>query len=372
VSTLETEIGTLTLRNPVICGSGEHVMTEAGIDAALRTGAAGVVAKSLNESVSAAEQLDIADYVLVGSDQRLREWGAEEARGASLLCRSGLQQIGREQWIETIARADRKARRSDQFVAASLVYGELEGALDIARAAGQAGIRIFELNMGSPLSYEAAKGSITSVTEAEDVQRTVALVREAFGGIVWAKLTGLSNNLPELAEAARAGGAESVGLAGRLMGFLPDLDSHAPVLNTSAGYGGPWALPIACRWVALARRRLGPDYSLIGTNGARGGLDVARFVLSGASGVELTSLVMQEGFGALEACVEDLRNYVDGKATSIKALVGVAADRMQTYAERSSHSRTPGHWKNFVPAQTLSECAVEEDLDKSASTGGRA
>ena len=33
---LATRIGGLTLRNPVICASGEPVMTEAGIRAALR------------------------------------------------------------------------------------------------------------------------------------------------------------------------------------------------------------------------------------------------------------------------------------------------------------------------------------------------
>src|ERR1019366_5518792 len=38
---LTTRIGRLTLRNPVICGSGEPVMTEAGIRAALAAGAAG-------------------------------------------------------------------------------------------------------------------------------------------------------------------------------------------------------------------------------------------------------------------------------------------------------------------------------------------
>jgi dihydroorotate dehydrogenase len=46
---LTTVIGGLTLPNPVICGSGEPVMTEAGIRAALAAGAAGVIAKSVNE-----------------------------------------------------------------------------------------------------------------------------------------------------------------------------------------------------------------------------------------------------------------------------------------------------------------------------------
>ena len=61
-SRLATKIGHLTLPNPVICGSGEPVMTESGIRAALRAGAAGVIAKSVNEQPAAARQLDHADY----------------------------------------------------------------------------------------------------------------------------------------------------------------------------------------------------------------------------------------------------------------------------------------------------------------------
>jgi hypothetical protein len=40
---LATRIGGLSLPNLVICGSGEPVMTQAGIRAALATGAAGVI-----------------------------------------------------------------------------------------------------------------------------------------------------------------------------------------------------------------------------------------------------------------------------------------------------------------------------------------
>jgi dihydroorotate dehydrogenase len=53
-SRLATTIGRLALPNPVICGSGELVMTEAGIRAALHAGAAGVIAKSVNERPEAA------------------------------------------------------------------------------------------------------------------------------------------------------------------------------------------------------------------------------------------------------------------------------------------------------------------------------
>jgi dihydroorotate dehydrogenase (NAD+) catalytic subunit len=54
---LRIQLGGLALKNPLICGAGEHVMDEAGIRAALDAGVAAVVAKSANESEAARKQL---------------------------------------------------------------------------------------------------------------------------------------------------------------------------------------------------------------------------------------------------------------------------------------------------------------------------
>ena len=69
---LATTIGGLRLRNPVICASGEPVMTEAGIRAALAAGVAGVIAKSVNERPDAARQLDMNQGAVKVAVHRLR------------------------------------------------------------------------------------------------------------------------------------------------------------------------------------------------------------------------------------------------------------------------------------------------------------
>src|SRR5258708_16446816 len=79
LSRLTTQINRLTLTNRIICGTGEPVMTESGIRAALAAGAAGVIAKSVNERPEAARQLDLADYVTL-----------DLGNGRSLFHRSGL------------------------------------------------------------------------------------------------------------------------------------------------------------------------------------------------------------------------------------------------------------------------------------------
>ena len=49
-------------------------------------------------------------------------------------------------------------------------------------------------------------------------------------------------------------------MMGRFMALVPDLDTLAPVLGTSGAYGGGWALPIVCRFLALSRRAVGPPF----------------------------------------------------------------------------------------------------------------
>jgi dihydroorotate dehydrogenase len=344
---LDTAIGSFPLVNPVICGSGEPVMTEAGIRAALRAGAAGVIAKSVNENPAGGRQLDRADYV------RLDAQGVPTAgQGLSLFNRSGLTQRGTADWFAAIAAIDREARHDQKFVAASIVYAGPQGAVSIAAMARQAGLRVFELNVGAPHASEAAAGAIVQETDPARLTDLVRQVRAVTLGMqLWVKLTGLSSNLPALAVAARNGGADAVCMMGRFMGLVPDLETFAPVLGTSAAYGGGWALPIVCRFLALARKATGGDLPLMGTNGVRSGGDVLRMALCGASATELLSIVMHEGFTGLTRVIDELNSFLAERDLTFRDLIGRSADALTSYAEQPE---TPDRWKDFVPPETLS------------------
>jgi dihydroorotate dehydrogenase (NAD+) catalytic subunit len=345
VTRLATSIGGFALVNPVICGSGEPVMTEAGIRAALRAGAAGVIAKSVNENPAGGRQLDKADYV------RLDACGVPTAgQGVSLFNRSGLSQLGIADWFSAIAAIDREAGSDGCFVAASIVYAGADGAVAIASQARAAGLRVFELNVGAPHASEAAPGAIVQETDPERLIELVRRVRAVTEGMqLWIKLTGLSSNLPALALAARAAGADAVCMMGRFMGLVPDLDTFAPVLGTSAAYGGGWALPIVCRFLALTRKAAG-GLPLIGTNGVRSGGDVVRMALCGASAVEVLSATMHEGFGALGRILLELGLFLERREMTFRELIGRTADGLTSYADQPE---MPGRWRDFVPPETL-------------------
>jgi dihydroorotate dehydrogenase (NAD+) catalytic subunit len=344
-SRMATRVGTLTLPNPVICGSGEPVMTEAGIRAALRAGAAGVIAKSVNEQPAAARQLDRADYAQLDAN------GAPTEHGVSIFCRSGLAQYEPAEWFATLARIDQDAARDGRFVAASIVLAGADGAEAIASMARHARLRVFELNVGAPHASEATPGAIAQETDPVRLGELVARVRAATEGMqLWVKLTGLSANLPALAVAASRAGADAVCMMGRFMAMVPDIDTFAPVLGTSGAYGGAWALPIVCRFLALSRRAVGPGFPLLGTNGARSGSDVARMALAGASACELLSVVMHDGFGGLTRVITELDALLTERGVAFNDVIGHAADALQGYGEQAE---MPDRWKAFVPSDTL-------------------
>ena len=69
-------------------------------------------------------------------------------------------------------------------------------------------------------------------------------------------------------------------------------------------------LLIVFRFPALSRRAAGPEFPLLGTNGARTGADVARMALAGASACELLSIVMHEGFDGLTRVIAELDEFL--------------------------------------------------------------
>jgi dihydroorotate dehydrogenase len=181
-------------------------------------------------------------------------------------------------------------------------------------------LRWLELNVGPPHASEATEGIEAGVGLVRRIRTAVSLP-------LTVKL-GPGDSVGD----ALAAGADAVCVATRAMGFLPDLGTRRPVLGTFAAIGGSWALPLTLYRVAkvhIAR----PDASVIATNGARDGLDVARLLLAGASAVALASSVITDGPAALARAVEVLAAYCEQQAADVRELIGEAARHVQTYEE---------------------------------------
>jgi dihydroorotate dehydrogenase len=333
---LSTQLGPVRLRHPLVCASGEHVSTLEQLKAAVDAGAAAVVAKSANESEAGRRQWDARTLVWIGDD-----WGATDAAtpGASTLNRSGLVPERWDDWVAVLAEADDYARARESWVVASVIPADTGNLADLARDIERSGVRWLELNLAAAHSGESKPGAIERPGDPQRVGELVERVRGAVSIPLSVKLTAEQYDVVASAAAARAAGADVLVMMGRHMGFLPDPETRRPVLGTFGGYSGPWALPLTLRWVAKTRLALGADVPLMGSNGARSGLDVARFLLAGASAVQVASSVISEGFEAIGRMTRELTAYLDGQGVDASAVVGEAADSAISYEEAAVRSR---------------------------------
>jgi dihydroorotate dehydrogenase len=326
-------------------------MTENGIRAALQAGVGAVMAKSTNEADAAKRQLDHTDYMLLDSRWRPLEWDFHPPEDAQLFSRSGLLQQNYDVWLDTLARLDREAKAMDAYVVGKLSLANVDACVGMARQMQEAGIRIIEVMAGAVHAEQAVKGAISLLRSPADVQAVVEALRKAVKVPLWIKLP-QSEDVSLVAKAAMDGGADAVEFIDRTLAMVPDLQTRAPFLGTFGAIGGPWALPMTCRWLARTRQRLGPGAPLIGTNGARDGYDVARMLLAGASAVEMTSAVMMKGVRVLKQSIEELDAYLAEQGATAQQIVGEAADKLTAYMEQPSR---PGHWKRFVRREAWPE-----------------
>jgi dihydroorotate dehydrogenase (NAD+) catalytic subunit len=316
---LTTTVAGLELKNPVLAASCEATATPEQIRACLEAGAAAVVAKSVNESPAAHANLRAADYALLDEELRPRPLGPA-TRTDSLFCRSGLLEVELDEWAGTLASLDQEAAALGAYVVPSLIVADLGQAVEAAATFERAGLRWLELNVGAPHASEAAEGIGTGVELVRGIRKAVSLpltVKLAAG---------------DSATEALAAGADAVCVATRAMGFVPDLASRRPVLGTFAAVGGAWALPLTLYRVAKTHTAH-PEASIVATNGARDGFDVARLLLAGASAVALATAVMTDGPAALARAIEVLAGYCEQQGAAVRELIGEAARHVQTYEE---------------------------------------
>ncbi len=335
---LAVELGPLRLRNPLLAGAGEHLVTEAALCAAVDAGAAAVVAKSANETEAGRLQWRAAAHVtLDASWQEVPEGTA--APGSSIFNRSGLQPEPWESWVATLARADAYAAARDAWVVPSLIPADLDALGELVGDLERAGLRWIELNLSAPHAREARDGVIRRPADPAAVAEIVGRARAATRLPLTAKLTAESDDLVALAAAARDAGADVVALTGRYMGFLPDPATRRPLLGTFGAVSGTWTLPLTARWLAKSRIALGPQLPLVGTGGARSGEDVARLLLAGACAVQVATAPMVEGPGAITRIHDELAAYLGGHGVTAAEIVGEAADHVRTYAEMIEEAR---------------------------------
>jgi len=174
----------------------------------------------------------------------------------------------------------------------------------VERLEGVAGISGYELNVSCP---NVRRGGLDLGGDRDAVAAVVSEVRSVTGRFMSVKLTPHYAVIGPVAEAAVRAGADAFTLTNTLSGMVVDAESRKPLLgNVTGGYSGPPLKPVALAKVWQAAQVV--DVPIWASGGIINGIDGIEFMLAGASGLQLGSVLFAD-YDAPVRILEEMIEY---------------------------------------------------------------
>jgi dihydroorotate dehydrogenase (NAD+) catalytic subunit len=179
-----------------------------------------------------------------------------------------------------------------------------EGFASLAQELSIPGVAAIEANISCPNIEEDGKAFAMSVASTEHVTRSL---RAATKLPLWVKLTPNTGNMPEVARAAEAMGADAVVVANTILSMAIDLKTFKPCLgNIMGGLSGPAIKPIVLRHVFQCAKAV--KIAVIGCGGISTAEDAAEYLLAGAAAIQVgTATFLQPA--AMTIIIDGLRAF---------------------------------------------------------------
>jgi dihydroorotate dehydrogenase (NAD+) catalytic subunit len=218
----------------------------------------------------------------------------------------GLQNPGVERFLEGLDAFDIGL---PLFVSAAGDTVEEFGAL-CERLGADERISAIELNLSCP---NVECGGLTFCAGPASVEEVVAVCRRATGKPIFAKLT--FEGVVENARAAESAGADAL----TIMNTIPALtiDAHRREALVRGGLSGPAIKPVALRAVYDVCGAV--EVPVIGSGGVTSGIDVAEFMLAGATAVQIgTASFVRDP----KEILSELASYLDKVGLDTADLMG--------------------------------------------------
>jgi len=284
---LTVRVGALSLANPVLAASGTFGYGLDLEDLCPPESLGGVVTKGLSPAPRAGAPMP-----------RIAE------ASCGMLNAIGLENIG----VEAFCRDKLPELRRRGVTVLINVFGEsadeYRSVMERCEEAGE-GIHGYELNVSCP---NVESGGMEFGHDPRTLAELTRVCRQATRRPLWVKL---SPNAPDLVATARAavdGGADALSLVNTIRAMAIDPFRRRPELaRVFGGLSGPAILPIALRMVHEVHRAL-PDVPVVGLGGIESGLDVVRFMLAGASAVQVGTATFRRP-DAMLSILDELAAY---------------------------------------------------------------
>lgn len=296
---LNTKIGSLELKNPVMTASG-----------------------TFGYGTEYADFMDInrlGAIIVKGTTLNPRQGNpyprmAETPSG--MLNAVGLQNKGVDYFVDHIYPEVRKIRTNiivnvsgsciDDYVQTAGIINTLDD------------IPAIELNISCP---NVKQGGMAFGVKPESAAQVVAAVRKAYDKTLIVKLSPNVTDITEIARAVEGAGADSVSLINTMLGMAIDAEKRKPILSTiTGGMSGPAVKPVALRMVWQTAKAV--KIPVIGLGGICSATDAVEFLLAGASAVQIgTANFIDPSIS--EKVVDGIAEYLERHSfNSVQEIVG--------------------------------------------------
>lgn len=261
---LNVNIGSLSLKNPVLTASG-----------------------TFGYGIEFSDFIDLerlGGFIVKGTTLEPRQ-GNDYPRMAEtpsgMLNAVGLQNKGVDYFIDHIYP---EIRHLDSKIIVNVSGATPDDYAEVCRRiAERTSIEAVEINISCP---NVKQGGMAFGTTTAGASQVTKAVRAAFPGMVIVKLSPNVTDVTEIARAVEAEGADAVSLINTLMGMAIDVERMRPCLSTvTGGLSGPAVRPVAVRMVWQTAKAV--SIPVIGLGGIMTGRDALEFILAGATAVEI-------------------------------------------------------------------------------------
>ena len=261
---LNTKIGSLELKNPVMTASG-----------------------TFGYGTEYADFMDISRLgaiIVKGTTLAPRQGNpyprmAETPSG--MLNAVGLQNKGVDYFVDHIYPEVRKINTAiivnvsgsciDDYVQTASIINTLDD------------IPAIELNISCP---NVKQGGMAFGVNPDSAAQVVSAVRKAYDKTLIVKLSPNVTDITEIARAVEGAGADSVSLINTMLGMAIDAEKRKPILSTiTGGMSGPAVKPVALRMVWQTAKAV--KIPVIGLGGICSATDAIEFLLAGASAIQI-------------------------------------------------------------------------------------
>ena len=310
---LSVSLPGLSMSNPLMLASGIQGANAASLHRVAKSAAGGMVSKSIGP---------ISREMYPGPV-------CVEAAENVVLNAMGLPNPG----VEIFSAMLEKEQFSKPLLV-SFFGGDSNEFANVAKRLDEAGAVALEINLSCPHS-KPESGSLIIGQKPELIAEVVSSVRKSVDIPLYAKLSPNTTSIVDEAKAALENGADGLSLINTVSGLEIDPFVGRPIIgNLFCGVSGPAIRPIAQRKLAeitLAMRRNELKQApILAMGGITSGIDVARFIMLGATAVQIGSALIWNDISAFNIILEELRTFMDAEGFStLEEMQGVALDSLE-------------------------------------------